>query len=341
MKPDLFDEFPYTTAKEWLSRISQDLKARNPQEMLWSPDGNLRINPFVHAEDVSVPVSGLKAFGNWQIGESFVVTDERASNVQILSALAGGAESIQVSCTDNVHWDQLLSGVELPYIHLHVIIIGDRERAFNEFLSFTGTRFSNDQLRVTWCGPGFPAIPEIRFCSAPYVGNDIVDELQLTICSALDSAQWNAAHLGQCDLSVHTGMYFLLEIARLRALRILWSNVADALRFSDSTEFAIEAHTRPCKPEDDPNSHMIKSTIMGLAAILGGADRVYINAAVGIEQDAMFYRHVARNVHHILRYESKLTELSDPLAGAYYVDHLTKDLVRRVWDLLLKRIESW
>ena len=79
---------------------------------------------------------------------------------------------------------------------------------------------------------------------------------------------------------------------------------------------------------------------MGLAATLGGADRIYIHPAVGTNHPESFYRHIARNIHHLLRRESKFIEMNDPVAGAYDIDRVTRDLVDKVWKKLFERIKN-
>jgi hypothetical protein len=92
MSEHLFADFPDTTAEAWLAQITKDLKGKDPDDMFWSPDGELRINPYVHADDVPGSTAALPSFGTWKIGESFKVTDAVQSNRLILEALNGGVE---------------------------------------------------------------------------------------------------------------------------------------------------------------------------------------------------------------------------------------------------------
>lgn len=347
MTNDLMAEFPNTSAKEWLAQIAKDLKGRAPGDMSWSPDGELRINPYVHADDISQGVAALVSFGNWKIGESFTITDSVQSNRMILDALNGGVESMHISCSDEVRWEDLLADVELPLIYLGVQIDGDIGKGLRDLLEFTGKKYKTDELRITiylsnrnTSVPSIPGFPNMRYCATASTSGLIAEGLVEVICNALDSPDSSSERLTMRDLSVSLGMHYLVEIARLRALRILWMNVSEALQFSISSAFAIEAYTTMSTSDDDSYHHMIRSTVMGVAAVLGGADRIYIHPAIGEGHSDSFYRHIARNIHHLLRFESKLTEIPDPVAGAYYIDHLTNKIVESAWKRLLVYIKE-
>lgn len=347
MSDNLFADFPYTTPAEWLTQIEKDLKSRTRSEMRWSPDSQLNIDPFVHAEDVPNRTSPFGFFGKWQTWESFVVEDARESNQQILEALSGGVESLQISCKDNIEWELLLADVELPFIHVGLEIHGDARQALTSFIAFAGSKYHPDDLSVSLQFsnrespiPWIAAFPFVRIGLSPGHTTQIAEGLCSTIHDTLVFGDWNPERLSQCNLSVTVGMHYLVEIARLRALRTLWTNVSSVLRFSLSPAFSIEAKTTAPSIDDGQYSHMIRSTIMGLAAVLGGADRIEIQPAAGANHSKAFYRHIARNIHHLLRLESKFSEITDPVAGAYYIDQLTHDIVEKTWEMLVHQIEK-
>lgn len=353
MSEDLFAGFPYTTTAEWIAQIEKDLKGRSRSEMQWSPDGQLNIDPFVHAEDVPYSTSPIDAFGKWQIAESFVVNDARESNLQILDALRGGIESLQISCADNIDWNLLLGEVELPFIHVGLEVRGDAQQALRSFYHYASRTYRPEELSVSLrCSdrdmpigsqaspiPLLEEHPYVRIALSPASGKHLTEGLCATILETLVFGDWNPAVLSKCDLWVTVGMHYLVEIARLRALRILWANVSSVLQFSVSHDFAIEARTADYRSEEDPYPYMIRSTVTGLAGILGGADRIDIQPADGSNHSKAFYRHLARNIHHLLRMESKFSEIPDPVAGAYYIERLTHELVEKTWELLVLKMK--
>ncbi len=127
------------------------------------------------------------------------------------------------------------------------------------------------------------------------------------------------------------GMNFFMEIAKLRAARLLWAEL-------------MQEHFRPEKPEslmlrthcqtsgvsltgDDPYNNIVRTTIEALAAVLGGTQSLHTNSfdeALALPTD--FSARIARNTQLILQEETAITRVVDPLGGSYYVERLTHDL---------------
>lgn len=336
MKADLFAEFPYTTAQEWHARISKDLKGRLPEDMFWSPDGILSIDPYVHAETVVDIMPPLPAFGQLGIGESFDIADAHESNLLIRDALNFGTEALHLTCTQDADWPVLLNGIHLPMVHLSIDVLGD-DATISSLIEFAGGADTLHDLSITIFHPHTIA-SGLRTIAHPVSYDKIVPGLTEMLMYILDADRRNPELLAQRDIAVETGMHYLVEIARLRAVRILWSRIADHFGFKISKQFAIEAHSRITG--DDPYSDMIRNTTMAMAAVLGGADRVMLRPTSGGPHTTTFHRRIARNIHHLLKYESKLMEAgTDPLAGAYYLEKLVGQIVEGVWGRMTVNID--
>jgi methylmalonyl-CoA mutase len=336
---DLFADFPDTSAAQWMEQITRDLKGKKPEELNWSPDGTLSLTPFVHAEDVPNPIAGLPTFGTWKIGESFIATDPQETNRQILEALNGGAESIQISCATDTPWEVVLAGISLPLIHLGLRFSDNAAEEYDRFLKYAEREAVFIDLHIS-INTALQTHSNVRVNYPAIDAAHLVDGLATTLYQTLEASEWNPQKLTRCDLSLNIGGHYLVEIARLRACRILWQNLSAALGFKIPAAFGVEAHTAMPQSSDDPYTHLIRSAFMGTAAVLGGADRVYISPASGEAQSESFYRHVARNIPQLLRYESKFTEIPDPVAGAYYLDNVTKELVGKTWDQLNTQLKN-
>ncbi|HRI60409.1 MAG TPA: methylmalonyl-CoA mutase family protein [Saprospiraceae bacterium] len=140
---------------------------------------------------------------------------------------------------------------------------------------------------------------------------------------------------GTIQFSMAVGKSYFLEIAKIRAFKLLWLNVLKGwgapLRLPVMTvQFQTEAYT------DDLYTNMIRATTMAMSAVLGGADRLTVLPYdAGREEQASyspaFGRHIARNVQHLLKMESFFSETPDPAAGSYYIEQLTQQLAKRAW----------
>ncbi len=122
------------------------------------------------------------------------------------------------------------------------------------------------------------------------------------------------------------GSNHFMEIAKLRAVRLLWPQVRAAFGLDD-TPVLIHARTASeNKTLFDPYVNLLRVTTEAVSAILGGCDLLTITPCG-------FDAHLADNVHHILREESHLDKVADPGAGSYYVEALTDALAIEAWRL--------
>lgn len=138
------------------------------------------------------------------------------------------------------------------------------------------------------------------------------------------------------QFSVQVGKSYFWEIARLRALKILWLNVLkawDAPLISPT----IVASLQPQAYSDDLYTNMIRATTMAMAAVQGGAVRLTVLPYdAGRELQATyptsFGRRIARNVQHLLKMESGMDAIPDPAAGSYYIEALTRQMAEKAWE---------
>ncbi len=129
---------------------------------------------------------------------------------------------------------------------------------------------------------------------------------------------------------------FFMEIAKLRAARLLWGQIVAAFGGDEAAQ-KMRLHARTAvinKTVTDPYVNMLRVTTEALAAALGGADSISVAPFDEvIRPPDEFSRRIARNVQIILQEEAYLTRLLDPAGGAYYVEYLTDELARRAWAL--------
>ena len=136
------------------------------------------------------------------------------------------------------------------------------------------------------------------------------------------------------------GSNFFMEVAKLRAARLLWSTLM-AEKFSPGeSEVADAAHALPdfrcvSLTADGPYNNIMRVTLQALAAALGGTQSLHTNSfdeALALPTD--FSAGIARNTQLVLQEESRITDVVDPLAGSYYVEKLTADLADEARKLI-------
>jgi len=135
------------------------------------------------------------------------------------------------------------------------------------------------------------------------------------------------------------GMNLFMEVAKLRAARLLWAELMQQ-HFTPDNPRSLMLRTH-CQTSgvsltgQDPYNNIIRTTVEALAATLGGTQSLHTNAfdeALALPSE--FSAHIARNTQLVLREETGITNVVDPLAGSYYVEHLTAELAREATQLI-------
>lgn len=176
-------------------------------------------------------------------------------------------------------------------------------------------------------------------------GATAVQELAFTLA---DGLQYVRAALGKglkvddfaprLSFFFAIGMNFFMEIAKLRAARLLWSKAMSQFNPQKPMSSALRTHCQTSGvslTEKDPYNNVIRTTIEAMAAVLGGTQSLHTNALdEAIALPTPFSARIARNTQLIIAEESGIPHVVDPLGGSYYVEHLTHSLANEAWKLI-------
>jgi methylmalonyl-CoA mutase len=126
------------------------------------------------------------------------------------------------------------------------------------------------------------------------------------------------------------GMDFFMEVAKLRAARLLWAELIQGFQPQNPLSLALRTHCQTSGvslTEQDPYNNIVRTTIEALAAVLGGTQSLHTNAFdEALALPTPLSARVARNTQLILAEETAIRQVVDPLGGSYYVERLTADL---------------
>jgi len=134
------------------------------------------------------------------------------------------------------------------------------------------------------------------------------------------------------------GMNHFMEIAKLRAARVLWAKLVRQFQPKNPKSMALRAHCQTSGwslTAQDPYNNVIRTCVEALAAALGHTQSLHTNAldeALALPTD--FSARIARNTQIYLQEETGITEVVDPWGGSYYVERLTHELMHRAWQLI-------
>ena len=130
-------------------------------------------------------------------------------------------------------------------------------------------------------------------------------------------------------------MNHFMEIAKLRAGRILWAKLVKQFNPKNEKSLALRTHCQTSGwslTEQDPFNNVARTTIEAMSAVFGGTQSLHTNAldeAIALPTD--FSARIARNTQLFLQEETKITKTVDPWAGSYYMESLTHELAQKAW----------
>ncbi len=134
------------------------------------------------------------------------------------------------------------------------------------------------------------------------------------------------------------GMNFFMEVAKLRAARLLWHRVIEPFEPKKVQSLMLRTHCQTSGvslTEQDPYNNVVRTTVEAMAAVLGGTQSLHTNSfdeALGLPTD--FSARIARNTQLIIQEETGVPAVVDPLGGSYYVEALTDQLAERAWAII-------
>ncbi len=200
-----------------------------------------------------------------------------------------------------------------------------------------------DQLAVLtgWAQdmPGVRTLP-VRETVWHEGGADHALSLGLTLAGALHALREmenRGATLRETVRRIHFHLTvdtdFFMSLAKLRALRLLWSGVQQTAGLEPAPAWIHARTSRRMMSANEPYPNMLRVTTAAMAAVLAGADSLDtapFDAAVGLPDG--FGRRIARNVQLILAHECRLDHVADPAGGAWHPERLTADVAARAWE---------
>ncbi len=134
------------------------------------------------------------------------------------------------------------------------------------------------------------------------------------------------------------GMNFFMEVAKLRAARLLWARVMSDFNPTNPKSLALRTHCQTSGvslTEQDPYNNVVRTTVEAMAAVLGGTQSLHTNSfdeALGLPTE--FSARIARNTQLILAEETGIPNVIDPFGGSYFMESLTNDLAEKAWEII-------
>ncbi|MEJ6394044.1 methylmalonyl-CoA mutase [Gymnodinialimonas sp. 2305UL16-5] len=176
-------------------------------------------------------------------------------------------------------------------------------------------------------------------------GANLVQELAYTIAdgreyvrAAIEAGMDVDKFAGRLSFFFAIGMNFFMEVAKLRAARTLWHRVMTEFGAKSERSKMLRTHCQTSGvslQEQDPYNNVVRTAFEAMSAVLGGTQSLHTNSfdeAIALPTE--FSARIARNTQLILQEETGVTKVVDPLAGSYYIESLTDELIEKAWALM-------
>ncbi|MBN4085195.1 methylmalonyl-CoA mutase subunit beta [Flavobacteriaceae bacterium AH-315-B10] len=380
MSKSLFKEFESVSSKAWKQKIQLDLKGADYNEtLIWNSPEGIDVKPFYHADDFeNLPESSLAKATSWKICQTIYVSNVEQSNKKALDVLSRGAESIRfIIPSEDVSIETLLKEIDLSSTQIHFELQFLSEEFVNQLsvipakagiyvytdiignLAKSGNWYYNlnkdhEILNNIIASKTKQYVACISVDTSLYqnAGANMVQQLAYALAHAneyLNHLNNNASLRVIFEensiekfltFNVSIGTNYFFEIAKLRALRLLWKTLASEYKSNVSDCHIIATPTKRNKTIYDYNTNMLRTTTECMSSILGGANTICNLPYDSIyHKDNEFGERISRNQLLVLKHESHFSKVNNPAKGSYYIESLTQQLSEKALALF-KDIEA-
>lgn len=362
---DLLKEFATSNSSQWKERLEKDLKGITFEQLQRTDDNQITIDPFYTRED-QISAASVFTHTDWVIVEQVRVKEEKSANSQALAALQCGASGLHfVIEKESVDWPVLFEAIELNFIQTRIewaAGLRSQEAALTDYLDKQGidrgviihgrddlnTYFTTKELsckETLLSGAGLKECMWVDSGIYYNAGANSVSQLVYTlghVQEALHIAEQNGTIAGirKLNINITVGTSFFEEIAKLRALRQLVALLLKQYDLAAEVQLHVQTGTL-YKAPFDVYSNLLRDTLAGMAAVLGGCDALTV-LPFDLKKQTEYTRFSQRmgiNQQLLFKEESYLHQIADTAKGSYYIDQLTNRFAQEAWTSF-QRIEK-
>ena len=368
---DFFSAFNKVSKEDWEAKLIADLKGKDPSLLQIDDEiEELNMTVFQHTEDAlhsdAIPGNFPYSRGmntpnnNWNNGFLVTIENEANANRKALKALNSGADLLVFKSTKtDTNWSTVLKDIQLEHIQAQFVV--NSEEDFNNLRTLVSSESTNIQYNIDfledhWTEENFNSIAtnfknkQQAFCSisgfkVQLSGATTWQELAFCLSAGHDylvkliNLGFTVDQAAACiTFKIGIGSNYFYEIAKIRSLKGLWSKVVRAYQPDHNCSYncnitAVLGHQN--KSLSDPYTNLLRQTTEAMSAINGGVNGIVIlpydslstNGSSGLAE------RMALNISSILKEESYLDKVIDPLGGSYSLEKLTDAIGRKAWEI--------
>ncbi|OXA77498.1 heterodimeric methylmalonyl-CoA mutase small subunit [Flavobacterium aquidurense] len=367
MATTLFDDFNPISSKQWKQKIQFELDgAEYNQTVIWNSPEDIQVKPFYHSDEFSKAAAVKTEASNFKICQNIFVFDIEKSIQRAIDTIQRGAESLRFTIqNEKIDVQKLLESLPLEnrtvYFNLNFISIDFVKKLDTISLQKNSIFYCNidpigyfareGNWLVTSDKNNFETIENIAKATTNLsllsidlglyqnAGANITQQIAYSLAHANEYLNRLPSITKPIVFQVSVGTNYFFEIAKLRALRMLFKLISSAYN-PDIDCHLLVTPTKRNKTIYDYNVNMLRTTTECMSAILGGADSV-----ANLPYDALYHKdnefgdRIARNQLLVLKHESYFDKVDNPADGSYYIESLTMQLAEKSLKLF-KEIEA-
>jgi methylmalonyl-CoA mutase len=368
----MFSEFEKYKNESWKNAAAHEIKGKTLEEVItWQTNEGFDVNALYQSNETE-QIAYLKQFHlalaqaerqmlrNCQ--QIKVLSEEQANKIA-LEALNNGCHEICFDITENSYsnFDKLLKDILLPYCT--VSFLCKRDDFYNTICSYYsyadkqkydlktitgGVRMADEYVDYYYSLVAIENTPKMdNLFAINIVGKEasIVERNANLLARAakltellFDEYKFLKLFIGKIQFYTHLSNDYFIEIAGLRALRMLFTEIVREFGMKEYQYQQVQIHAVTSisateREQKEPDWNMLSNTTQAMAAVIGGANAITVlphNQSITEENN--FSLRIARNVQNLLIEESYLDKTTDIGAGSYYIDTLTDKIAEQTWE---------
>ena len=339
------DNFKAPDLEVWRSKIKAETKASGDITYTNKVEG-IQFDPSEKKLEYDFGTEQVQETNDWGITAYIPVTDEKTANTLALKCLGQGANILYFNISSSItDWRVIFKDIHLDYIHVIVSFKEEGElKSFIDFIPNNAKKYISISIDP-FCPFDSELIIESGFkvmvngFELEQIGANVTDQLSTILYYA--ESLIHKLDPKNISFEIGIGSDFFIELAKIRVLKWLWRHILLKNEKSIPKTTILGRMGWTNKSLKDPDINILRQTTESISSISGGVSSILIHSShtYSLEPNNWFYKRLALNISHILKEESYLTKVNDPMRGAYITEKITFVLIQNCWSQFLNFME--
>lgn len=338
-------QFPKASYDDWKVEAVHSLKGKSFDQLTTPTFEGIQLQPLYTEEHLnkslnySEMISSAKKDSKWMIAQPAVATSAHEFLQKTVDQLSRGNDMIvYLASTASFEWSSEELNQLKGLIKKHPFYFSVENE--NDSILGVFSLLSKDELQVVTGYVKGVSIPSVNMLVSTskihYAGGTAIHELTDALLSFANIAEKTPDFSTSLAIQFSVDSNFFMEIAKLRAFRVLWKAFISAYGVEETniplfTETSLRSYSKL-----DDTVNLLRAGNAAFSAVLGGADALMVYPHDVLTGSTLTSERIARNVQLVIREETMVSKFIDPSSGSYYIESLTADLVRESWALFIK-----